>query len=92
MANLLAQNPLVLDGSSLHVNLIKGQMKVKHFEFVQYAQGLTSIVSIANALGDLLWYSTGNTTGANERSGNIGWVQGLQELTHTDGFLLVYFD
>lgn len=92
MANLLAQNPMVLDGSSLSVVLLKTQLKIKHFEFVEYANGTASVVTIANQFGDLLWSCSGNSTGDNQRSGNIGWVQGLQEIVHTDGFLLVYFD
>jgi hypothetical protein len=92
MANLLAQNPMVLDGSSLSTILLKTQIKIKHFEFVEYANGTASVVTITNQFGDLLWSSTGNSTGDNQRSGNVGWVQGLQETTHTDGFLLVYFD
>lgn len=72
--------------------LVKGQVKVKHFEFVNYANGLTSIVKLANQFGQEVWYSSGDTTGDNQRSGPIGWIQGFQELTHTDGFVLVYFD
>jgi hypothetical protein len=92
MANLLAQNPMVLDGSSLSVVLVKTQLKVKHFEFVEYANGTASVVTISNRFGDLLWSCTGNSTGDNQRSGNVGWVHGLLENVHTDGFLLVYFD
>lgn len=92
MANLLAQNPWVLDGTGAGSVLVKNQIKIKHFEYVGYASGLTSIATLTNALGDTLWSTTGTTDGVNQRSGTVGWVQGLILVSITDGKILVYFD
>lgn len=92
MANILTANPWSLDGTGLGTVLVKGQLKIHHFEFVNYASGQSSVCKLADQFGNPIWYSTGDTDGVVQRSGNIGWVQGLQELTHTDGLVLVYYE
>jgi hypothetical protein len=92
MANILTVNPWILDGSVLNTPILLTQIKIKHMEYVNYTSGQSSIVKVADRFGNTVWYCTGDTTGDNQRSGNMGWIHGLQELTHTDGLLLVFFD
>jgi hypothetical protein len=92
VANILTTNPWSIDGTGLGTILVLPLIKIHHFEYVGYASGVSSIVKIADRFGHEVWYCTGDTTGDNQRSGNVGWVHGLQEITHTDGVLLVYFE
>jgi hypothetical protein len=92
VANILTTNPWSLDGTGLGTVLVANEIKLKHFEFVNYGNGQSSIVKLADRFGHVLWYCTGDTDGVNQRSGVLGWVHGLQEITHTDGIVLVFFD
>lgn len=90
MANQLAGNPLVLDGSSLSTVLISTWMLVEHFEFSGYAVN-TDKATLADRNGNVVWRATAAADLQEVRSGKVEWINGLQELTHTSGFVLVYF-
>lgn len=92
MANLFTANPFQMDGSSLNTVLLKTQLKIDHFEYVGYANGAASKVTLADRFGNIVWETTGDADGVQQRSGKVGWIQGLQELVHTDGLVLVFYE
>lgn len=89
MANYLSGNPLILDGSSLSVVLISTWMKVEHFEWADYA-AITDQVQLADRNGHAIWNATATSDKQEVRSAKVGWINGLQELTHSSGTVLVY--
>jgi hypothetical protein len=92
MANIFTTNPWILDGSSLNTILVPTQVMVEHFEYVNYSNGTSSKVVLADRFGHIVWQTTGDTDGVQQRSGKVKWIHGLQELTHTDGLVLVYLE
>lgn len=91
MANNLTGNPWKLDGSSMTTVLFPGWIKVRHFEFAAYAAA-TDTVSLGDRTGRVVWNASGTTDKQEVRSGTVGWINGLQELTHTNGTVLVYIE
>jgi hypothetical protein len=92
MSNQLAGNPWILDGSSLTKVLVTTWIKVEHFEYSGYTSNTSSKAQLADRNGNVIWTATGATDNEEVRSGKVGWINGLQELSHTDGKVLVYFD
>ena len=90
MANILTSNPWILDGSSLTTVLVKTWIEVEHFEFSGYTGTTTAAATIADKNGKIVWQATGASDGEEVRSAKVGWIEGLQELTHTSGKVLVY--
>jgi len=91
VANQLAGNPWVLDGTNLGTVLISTWIKVEHFEFSGYAANTDKVV-LADRNGNIVWQGTAASDLEEVRSGKVGWINGLQELTHTSGKALVYYD
>lgn len=90
MANILTQNPLVLDTSGATI-FFPGGIKVRHFEWSGYGAGNSAIVN--NGLGKLVWQGTPTTDTQEVRSGQVGWVDtGIVLATLTGGKVLVYFE
>jgi len=89
MANQLASNPLMLDGSSLNTVLIKTMMDIEHFEWAGYS-GTSDSVVLADKIGNVVWRATAASDKEEVRSGKVNSINGLQELTHSSGYVLVY--
>lgn len=92
MANYLAGNPWILDGSVMNTVLVAGWSKIIHFEFSGYTGTNTAAVQLADKNGHVVWNATGASDGSEVRSVRVGWINGLQELTHSSGLVLVYID
>ncbi len=91
MANQLAGNPWILDGSSLSTVLISTWMQVEHFEFSGYTAGAS--VKLADRNGNVVWAATAASDLEEVRSAKVGWINGLQNLSSAQngGTILVYF-
>lgn len=92
MANQLAGNPWILDGSSLNTVLIETWIKVAHFEFSGYTGFNTAQAQLADKNGNIVWNATGAGDGEEVRSARVMWINGLQELIHSSGIVLVYIE
>lgn len=90
MANVLTANPWVVDTASATA-VFSSEIKVRHMEFVAYAAATDKVI-VTDKNGILVWQGDGNADLESERSGNIGWVNGLIVSTLTSGKLLVYID
>ena len=90
MANQLAGNPWILDGSSLSTVLISTWIKVEHFEYSGYTAGGVAILADRN--GNIVWKAGGATDLQEVRSGKVGWINGLQNLSvaQNGGIITVY--
>lgn len=91
MANQLAGNPWILDGSSLSTILVSSWIKVEHFEFADYTSGAS--VTLADRNGNVVWNATATSDLQEVRSSKVGWINGLQNLSsaQNSGTILVYF-
>ena len=94
MANQLAVNPLTLDTPGAGVVLIKDRIKINNIEFLKYAVATDEAI-LTDQNGKNLWDVVGSTNFGIQRSGHIGWVNGLvfQSLTPgSAGIIKVYFE
>ncbi len=92
MANKLSINPLRIDTPGAAV-LIPTNIKVKHIEFVGFASGTDSCI-VEDRYGNVITELLGAAAGGDGvvRTGNIGWVYGIQVPTLTAGICLVFFE
>jgi hypothetical protein len=94
MANQLAVNPLSLDTAAAGVVLIKDRIKINNIEFLKYSVATDEAI-LTDQNGKNVWDSVGSTNFNVQRSGHIGWVNGLifQSLTMgSTGIIKVYFE
>lgn len=94
MANQLAVNPLTLDTPAAGVVLIPDRIKINNIEFLKYAVSTDEAI-LTDQNGKNVWDAVGATTFSIQRSGHIGWVNGLifQSLTPgSTGIIKVYFE
>jgi len=92
MANVLNASPLVLDGSSLGTVIIPYQLKILHVEFTNYTGTTAATLQLADRFGHVFCNMTGTSDGQEVRTAKVGWTHGIQEITHTSGVALVYFE
>lgn len=91
MANKMTDNPWTLDTASAGVVINKNYIKVRHFEFVDYAaDGDTAVLK--NQLGDVVWKANGASDFRPVVSTNIGWINGLIFDSVTAGIVRVYIE
>ena len=89
MANQLASNPMTLDTPGV---IFRKHMKINNIEFVNYTASTDSVV-LQDINGNNLWDALGSTTNNVQRSGHLGWVNGMQLITLTGpGVVKVYFE
>jgi hypothetical protein len=67
-------------------------IKVKHFEYAGYTTPATDTVVLADKFGNVVWRAHAASDSEEVRSGNVGWIFGLQEITHSSGYVLVYVE
>jgi len=94
MANQLAVNPLVFDTAAAGVVLIPNRIKINNIEFLKYAVASDEAI-INDQNGKNVWDVTGATNFSVQRSGHIGWVNGLifQSLTMgSTGIIKIFFE
>lgn len=94
MANQLAVNPLTLDTPGSGVVLIKNRIKISNIEFLKYAVATDEAI-LTDENGKNVWDAVGSTNFNIQRSGHIGWVNGLifESLTPgSTGIIKVYFE
>lgn len=93
MANQLATNPLFLDTPGAAI-LIPRRIKINNIEFLGYAVA-TDEIHLTDENGNNVWDSVGSTNFNVQRSGHVGWVNGLIFASLTlgsTGYVKVYFD
>jgi hypothetical protein len=90
MANILTANPWVVDTASA-TPIFKTYAKLRHIEFNSYAVDADNCV-VTDQNGVTIWVGNGNAALEAERSGNIGWVNGVIVPTLTAGKILIYID
>lgn len=94
MSNQLAVNPLYLDTPDPAVILIPRRIKISNIEFLGYSVA-TDAVTLTDENGENLWDAVGSTNFNVQRSGHIGWVNGLifaSLTTGSTGYVKVYFE
>jgi len=94
MANQLAVNPLTLDTAASGVVLIPNRIKINNIEFLKYAVATDEVV-LTDENGKNVWDSVGSTNFNVQRSGHIGWVNGLifeSKTPGSTGIVKVYFE
>lgn len=90
MANVLTANPWVVDAASA-TPIFKTYAKIRHIEFEGYAAA-TDNVTVTDQNGVVIWIGHGNAALESERSGNIGWVNGIVITVLTSGKVTIYID
>lgn len=89
MTNQLATRPWKLDtASATAVYLTK--LKIAHLEFAGYTDA-SHKCELTDTNGNLVWSADGDTNLSNQRSGVIGWTDGLILNVLDSGYVLVYF-
>jgi hypothetical protein len=99
MANVLTDNPLIIDTTSGTVLFSGGRAKVTQIEFEGYLNE-TDACEVQNTNGKTIWYGPGRADLDTVRSGRIGWVYGLLipvNMTNGNknlntGRILIYFE
>ena len=91
MANKMTDNPWTLDTASSGVVINKNYIKVRHFEFVDYAVDADTAV-LKNQLGDVVWKANGASDLRPIVSGHIGWINGLIYDSATAGIVRIYIE
>jgi hypothetical protein len=81
----------VLSTDTFPLTLVYYPCKVIQFEFQGYGAG-TDEVTITDRNGVILWDTQGETDLSNERSGRVGWTNGLIVTQLTAGRLLIYLE
>lgn len=92
--NQLAVNPLNLTTPGSGIVLIKDRIKINNIEFLKYSVATDEAV-LTDQNGKNLWDAVGSTNFGIQRSGHIGWVNGLifESLTPgSTGIVKVYFE
>ena len=90
MANNLTANPWVVDTPSA-TPIFRTYAKLRHIEFTSYAVDADNCV-VNDQNGVTVWVGNGNPALESERSGSIGWVNGVVVPTLTAGKVLIYHD
>lgn len=91
MANKFAGNPWIVDTPGAAV-LIPYHIKVRHFEFVDYALD-TDVVQVKDATGAVVWRGNGASDLRPIPSGNIGAINGLiVDVLAAGAKLLIYIE
>jgi len=79
----------ILSTDTLPLTLVEYPIKVVQFEFQGYGAG-TDSVTVTDRNGVIVWQTTGESDLSNERSGRVGWCNGLIVTQLTSGRLIIY--